>query len=253
MAKRKIVSEHDRIERLEKAVPELEEDMAAQVVRTGKLERAMEGLAEPAQAGAAGLPLVAGCLGGGLLLDPRGVFPDLLGPLLAAGGFEGTAAQAGVALSRAQTDAARAKRKADKIEVTDPAVAPPLPLESRAEIDAWKKQITDAKKLVDKALKDARDAKDKVFGAALAGGQFGKVRKDVEGAQKSFDEAEELLEEVDEDLDGWNGRRGEDHRRADRRKARDASETLKKAAKKVKDDLIKLKDAAAKITTPKAK
>ena len=185
------------------------------------------------------LPLVAGPFGGSpFLFDPRAAFPDLT-RLEVTGGFEETAAQAGIALFRAQTVAARAKRKADKLGGYGGEHGNDLDFHREREFREWSKQIVDVRNLIENALQDARDAKDKVFGAALAGGQFDKVRKDVEGAQTSFDEAEELVDEANEQY-----------------KAQDYSGLNKKledAAKKVKDDLLKLKAAAAKLRTPSKK
>ncbi len=83
----------------------------------------------------------------------------------------------------------------------------------------------DLEKEIRGALDDARKAKNEAYGAACAGKKAKDVRGDIEAAEKSFDNAEDLLDKTP--LTNTN---------------------LKNAAKEIFDDVKHLKDAMDKVT-----
>lgn len=238
---RKHNSKDDHVSAVEAALPSIQASIGSLLTRTRALESIILRL-DPASLPDIALPAVAELIGVPNIL--RGLFGSAFSPLLLAT-FESTAAEAGAALSRIQDLVGWYKRRADRLEeVTEgPTVG-----DSRLNLDQQKAELESMRDVLTFGLSRARDAKAKVSAAALAGKKFGAAKPHIEGAQESFDDADDDLDTVTRELSGWEG--GADRPQTDRDKGRAdrARGKIQNAADKLKDDVAKLKDAAAAIT-----
>ena len=134
-------------------------------------------------------------------------------------------AQAGIAVSRAETSAAEAELESDDLE----ALLPIRDSSTDAQKAAGARQARRLARAVKNALSDGKDAKDRVAGAAAEARKFGPARPKIVEAENSFKLAESFVRSAEKAIQ--QGRINQ------------AASTLKDAQQKVAADIDHLKDA----------